>query len=208
MKTLQFTKDRTVERVKPLSSLGYTEGFGKSRIENGVQGSADFDNKQKAQWRTELFVRYAHRFLECSERIYADERLFFTPLPLPISGWIKRGIAYSSKDMNLTLGHIIDWWQNYKCSQIVDESGERHYIYGFHFGPCYKYRPRPKDADLDKVYCIGEDGQSYLIYPSISLFDLGYSVYEVYRRYKHHHCFSHFDLEDAIEYLFGEKILR
>ena len=120
MKQLQITKGRAVERVKPLSLLGYTKGVGKSEIENGVQYSAEFDNKQKALWRTELFVKYAHRLLECSEQIFADERLFFTPLPLPLSGWIKRGVAYSCKDMELTLGHIIDWWQNYKCAQVVD----------------------------------------------------------------------------------------
>lgn len=209
MEQLQITKGRAVERVKPLSLLGYTKGVGKSEIENGVQYSAEFDNKQKALWRTELFVKYAHRLLECSEQIFADERLFFTPLPLPLSGWIKRGGCYSAKDMHLTLGHIIDWWQNYKCAQVVDEEGKRHYIYGFAFGPDCKFgRPRPADAEPDKVCCVGEDGRSYLMQPSISLFDLGCSIYEVYRRYKHHHCFSHFDLEDAIEYLFGEKVVR
>ncbi len=208
MKALQVTKERAVERVTPLSLLGYTKGVGKSKIENGVQDFTDFDNKQKALWRTELFVRYAHRLLECSERIYADERLFFTPLPLSISGWIKSDVTYSGRDMTLTLGHIVDWWQNYKCSQIVDEAGEKHYIYGFHFGPTYKYRPRPQDAEPDKVCCIGEGGRNYLMQPSLSLLDLGCSIYEVYRRYKHHHCFAYFDLEDAIEYLFGEKIYR
>ena len=46
MEQLQITKGRAVERVKPLSLLGYTKGVGKSEIENGVQYSAEFDNKQ------------------------------------------------------------------------------------------------------------------------------------------------------------------
>ena len=207
MKALQVTKERAVERVIPLSLLGYTEGVGESKIEEvTLFNSAGYDIKWKTHWRTYLFVKYAHRFLACSEQIYADERLFFTPLPLSISGWIKSGVCYSGKDMNLTLGHIIDWWQNYKCSQVIDENGERHYIYGFKFGPLYKFRPRPANAEPDKVSYIGADNRCYTIQPSISLFKLGNSIYEVYCRYKHHHCFSYFDLEDAIEYLFGEKV--
>ena len=207
MKALQVTKERAVERVIPLSLLGYTEGVGESKIEEvALFNSAGYDIKWKAHWRTYLFVKYAHRFLACSEQIYADERLFFTPLPLSISGWIKSGVCYSGKDMNLTLGHIIDWWQNYKCSQVIDENGERHYIYGFKFGPLYKFRPRPANAEPDKVSYIGADNRCYTIQPSISLLKLGNSIYEVYCRYKHHHCFSYFDLEDAIEYLFGEKV--
>ena len=207
MKALQVTKERAVERVIPLSLLGYTEGVGESKIEEvALFNSAGYDIKWKAHWRTYLFVKYAHHFLACSEQIYADERLFFTPLPLSISGWTKSGVCYSGKDMNLTLGHIIDWWQNYKCSQVIDENGERHYIYGFKFGPLYKFRPRPANAEPDKVSYIGADNRCYTIQPSISLFKLGNSIYEVYCRYKHHHCFSYFDLEDAIEYLFGEKV--
>ena len=207
MKALQVTKERAVERVIPLSLLGYTEGVGESKIEEvALFNSAGYDIKWKAHWRTYLFVKYAHRFLACSEQIYADERLFFTSLPLSISGWIKSGVCYSGKDMNLTLGHIIDWWQNYKCSQVIDENGERHYIYGFKFGPLYKFRPRPANAEPDKVSYIGADNRCYTIQPSISLFKLGNSIYEVYCRYKYHHCFSYFDLEDAIEYLFGEKV--
>ncbi len=209
MEQLQITKGRAVERVIPLSLLGYTEGVGKSEMESGVQYSAEFDNKQKALWRTELFVKYAHRLLECSEQIFADERLFFTPLPLPLSGWINRGGCYSGKDMHLTLGHIVDWWQNYKCAQVVDEEGKHHYIYGFAFGPDCKFgRPRPADAEPDKVRYIGADNCSYRIQSSLSLFDLGCSLYEVYRRYKPHHFYNHFDLEDAIEYLLGEKVER
>ena len=209
MKALQVTKERAVERVIPLSLLGYTKGVGKSKKECGVQYSAEFDSKQKALWRTELFVRYAHRLLECSEQIYADERLFFTPLPLPLSGWIKRGGVYSGKDIHLTLGHIIDWWQNYKCAQVVDEEGKQHYIYGFAFGPIYKFgRPRPADAEPNKVRYIGDDDCGYRIQASLSLYDLGCSLYEVYRRYKHHYYRDHFDLEDAIEYLLGEKVSR
>lgn len=209
MKALQTTKGRAVERVIPLSLLDYTKGVGKSEIEKGVQYSAEFDNKQKVLWRTELFVKYAHRLLECSERIYADDRLFFTPLPLPISGWIKSDGCYRGKDMQLTLGHIIDWWQNYKCAQVVDEEGKSHYIYGFAFGPVYKFgRPRPADAEPDKVRYIGDDDCGYRIQSSLSLLDLGCSLYEVYRRYKDRYCCSHFDLEDAIEHLLGEKVAR
>ena len=209
MKTLQTTKGRAVERVIPLSLLDYTKGVGQSEIENGVQCSTEFDNEQKSLWRTALFVKYAHRLLECSEEIFADERLFFTPLPLPVSGWIKSGCCYRSKDMQLTLGHIIDWWQNYKCARVTDEEGKLHYIYGFAFGPSYKFgRPRPADAERDKVRYIGDDDRAYRIESSLSLFDLGCSLYEVYRRYRYHYCRNYFDLEDAIEYLLGEKLYR
>ena len=209
MKALQTTKGRAVERVIPLSLLDYTKGVGQSEVEKEVKYSAEFDNEQKMLWRTELFVKYAHRLLECSEQIFADERLFFTPLPLPVSGWIKSGGCYCGKDMQLTLGHIIDWWQNYKCAQVVDEEGKQHYIYGFAFGPIYKFgRPRPADAEPNKVRYIGDDNRGYRIESSLSLFDLGCSLYEVYRRYKDHYCRNHFDLEDAIEYLLGEKLYR
>ena len=130
MKALQITKGRAVERVIPLSLLGYTEGVGKSEIEKCVQYSAEFDSEQKALWRTELFIKYAHRLLECSEQIFADERLFFTPLPLPLSGWVKNGGCYQGKHMDLVLGHIIDWWQNYKCAQVVDEEGKCKAVQG------------------------------------------------------------------------------
>lgn len=209
MKTLQTTKGRAVERVIPLSLLDYTQGVGQSEIEKEVKYSAEFDNEQKALWRTALFVKYAHRLLECREQIFADERLFFTPLPLPVSGWIKSGCCYCSKDVQLTLGHIVDWWQNYKCAQVVDEEGRRHYIYGFAFGPSYKFgQLRPADAARDKVRYIGDDDRGYRIESSLSLFCLGCSLYEVYCRYKDHYCRNHFDLEDAIEYLLGEKLYR
>ena len=209
MKALQTTKGRAVERVIPLSLLDYTKGVGKSEIEKGVQCSTEFDNEQKSLWRTALFVKYAHRLLERSEEIFADERLFFTPLPLPVSGWIKSGGCYRVKDMRLTLGHIIDWWQNYKCAQVVDEDGKPHCIYGFVLGFTGKFgRPRPADAEPDKVRYIGDDNCGYRIQSSISLLELGCSLYEVYRRYKDIYSCSHFDLEDAIEYLLGEKIKR
>lgn len=209
MKALQITKGRAVERVIPLSLLGYTEGVGKSEIEKCVQYSAEFDSEQKALWRTELFIKYAHRLLKCSEQIFADERLFFTPLPLPLSGWVKNGGCYQGKHMDLVLGHIIDWWQNYKCAQVVDEEDKRHYIYGFAFGSDCKFgRPQSADAEPDKVRFIGDDNCGYRIQSSLSLFDLGSSLYEVYGRYKEIYNRNHFDLEDAIAHLLDERVAR
>jgi hypothetical protein len=214
-----FTKDVSVERVTPPAPLGYCKAVGKSeRVERmelaqGV-GNQDFDNRnfdnqEKAKWRAELFVRYAHRLLACSEEIFADKRLFYTPLPLPLKMWIRRGNSYTPTGLRPTLGHIIVWWQNYKCAQVADEKGRLHYIYGFAFGPICKFgRPRPADAEPDKVRYIGGDDCGYRIPTSHSLFDLGCSLYEVYRRYKHHYCRDHFDLEEAIEFLLGEKVSR
>ena len=202
MKTVQFTKGMSVERVTPPALLGYCKAVGKSEREMGAEYAQEFDNYEKAKWRTELFVRYAPRLLECSEKIFADERLFFTPLPLPLKLWAKNGRGYSPTEMRLTLGHILDWWQNYKCAQVEDEEGKLRYIFGFDvvrgkFGfPTKPY----------KVRYIGDGGQCYCTTIDTSIPELGSSLYEVCSQYGTSN--HHFDLEDAIEYLLGEKVYQ
>ena len=89
MEKFNVTKGVSVERVTPPALLGYCKAVGKSEKEKGAESAQEFDNCGKAKWRTALFVRYAHRLMECSERIFADERLFYTPLPLPLNLWAK-----------------------------------------------------------------------------------------------------------------------
>ncbi|MBE6174748.1 MAG: hypothetical protein E7147_04290 [Rikenellaceae bacterium] len=201
----QFTKDVSVERVIPPALLDYTEGVGTSEMKREATSAHEFDYNEKRRWRTELFVRYAYRLLRCSEQIFADERLFYTPLPLPLSGWERQGLAYEVQHTELTLGHIIDWWQNYKCSQVVDEAGKRHYIYGFEFGTQCKFGHRPSVVKPDRVKYVGDDGKSYTIECASSLLVLGNSLYEVCKRYPHPPHKGVFDIEDAVELLLGER---
>ena len=209
MKATLFTKDVSVERVTPPALLGNCKAVSKSEREVRTELAQEFDSEQKRKWRTELFVRYAHRLLECREKIFADERLFFTPLPLPLSGWVKNGGCYESQLLPLTLGHIMDWWQNYKCSQVVDEAGEHHYIYGFSFGTQCKFGYKPKDIRPDRVLFVGADNRSYRVEADRSLLVLGSSLYEVCNRYPQSPlCMATFDLEDAIEYLLGERVYQ
>lgn len=200
MKT-QFTKDVSVERVIPPALLGYCKAVGKSEREKRIEFAHEFDSCEKAKWRTALFVQYAHRLLEHSEKIFADERLFYTPLPLPLKVWAKSGRCYAPAEIRLTLGHIITWWQNYKCAQVENDAGERYYIYAFDithgkFGfPTTPY----------KVRYIGDDG-GYCVETDRSIPELGNSLHDVCLQYRNHD--THFELEDAIEYLLGEKVYQ
>ena len=205
MKTTQFTKDVSVERVTPPALLDYTKGVGASEMKRDVENAHEFDCNEKRRWRTELFVRYADRLLACSEQIFADERLFYTPLPLPLSGWERRGVVYEAQRIEPTLGHIVDWWLNYKCSQVVDKEGIRHYIYGFEFGTQCKFGHRPSVVKPDRVKYVGDDGRGYTIECTSSLLELGNSLYEVCCRYRNAPHAGVFDIEDAIELLLGER---
>lgn len=207
MKT-QITKDVSVERVTPPALLGHCKAVGTSKREVREELAQEFDGQQKRRWRTELFVRYGHRLLECSERIFGDERLFFTPLPLQLSGWERSNGCYHSTPLDLRLGHIIAWWQNYKCSQVENENG-CHYIYGFRFGTQCKFGYKPAEIIPNKVLFIGADNESYSTEIDRSLLELGCSLQELYNHYpKSPLCSATFDLEDAIEYLLGEKVYQ
>ena len=190
MKNFSVTKGMPVERVKPLALLATTKmcGAGERVIEEKY--SSEIEPKNKALWRRELLVRYAKRLLECSEKIFEDSRLFLTPVP--ING-------------STPLGIVIDWWQNYKCSQVVDEAGKRHYIYGFEFGTQCKFGHRPSVVKPDRVKYVGDDGKSYTIECASSLLVLGNSLYEVCNRYPHPPHKGVFDIEDAVELLLGER---
>ncbi len=205
----QFTKCVSVERVTPPALLGYCKAVGKSEREKRTELAQVFDGEQKRKWRRELFVRYAHRLLECSEKIFADERLFFTPLPLPLSGWAKSGHCYESKPLDITLGHIIAWWQSYRCSQVENSDGSRHYIYGFAFGTQPKFGYNPREITPDKVLFIGADNEGYRTETNSSLLKLGSSLHEVCSQYqKSPLCMATFELEDAIEILLGERVYQ
>ena len=202
METTQFAKVVSVERVTPPALLGYCKAVGKSEKEKGAEYAREFDNGEKAEWRTALFVRYAHRLMACSERIFADERLFYTPLPLPLKLWAKNGRGYSPVEAKLMLGHILAWWQNYRCAQVENEDGEHYYIFGFDIvRGKFGFPTKPY-----KVRYIGKEGQCYTIETDISIPELGNSLYEVCSQYRT--STDHFDLEDAIEYLLGEKVYQ
>ena len=202
MEKFNVTKGVSVERVTPPALLGYCKAVGKSEKEKCAKYAQEFDNREKAKWRTALFVRYAHRLMECSERIFADERLFYTPLPLPLKFWAKNGMGYTPIEAKLTLGHILTWWQNYRCAQVEDEAGEHHYIFGFDITRGkFGFPTKPY-----KVRYIGEEGQCYTIETDISIPELGNSLYEVCSQYRAGN--EYFDLEDAIEYLLGERVYQ
>lgn len=202
METTQLAKVVSVERVTPPALLGYCKAVGQSEKEKCAEYAQEFDNREKAKWRTALFVRYVHRLMGCSERIFADERLFYTPLPLPLKLWAKSGRGYTPVEMRLTLGHILVWWQNYRCAQVEDEAGEHHYIFGFDITRGkFGFPTKPY-----KVRYIGEEGQTYCIATDTSIPELGASLYEVCSQYRAGN--EYFDLEDAIEYLLGEKVYQ
>ena len=202
MEKFNVTKVVSVERVTPPALLGYCKAVGKSEKEKCAEYAQEFDNREKAKWRTALFVRYAHRLMECSERIFADERLFYTPLPLPLKLWAKNGMGYTPIEAKLTLGHIIAWWQNYRCAQVENEDGEHYYIFGFDIvRGKFGFPTKPY-----KVRYLGEEGQTYGIATDTSIPELGASLYEVCSQYRAGN--EYFDLEDAIEYLLGEKVYQ
>jgi hypothetical protein len=201
MKT-QFTKGVSVERVTPPTLLGYCKAVGKSERDERNELAQDFDSTEKAKWRTALFVRYAKRLLASSEKIFADERLFHTPLPLPLKVWARQGLGYTPTEAKLTLGHIIVWWQDYRCSQVENDMGEHHYIYAFDIIPGKFGLP----SKPYRVRYIGDNGHSYCTEIDRSLFELGNSLFEICSQYRG--CTSHFDLEDAIEHLLGERVYQ
>ena len=207
MKALQITKERTVERVIPLSLLGYTKVVGKSEIEKGVHNSAEFDNNQKAQWRTELFVRYAHRLLEYGDRIYADRRIFNTRIPIRVICCSNlRPSVFEPYLVQPTLGQFIYWWQTYKCSQAEFE-GILHPILCWSVNLKYMNLSSSFN-EWNSLLCVDSDGGQYCSKLELAnLYNLSKSFHEVCRLYPATE-YLHFDLEDAIENLFGERISR
>ena len=202
MKT-QFTKDVSVERVTPPALLDYCKAVGQSKKVERTEFAQEFDSSEKAKWRTGLFVRYAHRLAEHSEAVFADERLFYAPIPLPLKMWEKRGLSYTPTELVITLGHIIVWWQEYRCAQVEDESGEHHYIYGFDI-------TQGKFGFPTKPYIvryIGVEGEGFCVEIDRSLPELSNSLYEVCKRYPYSSLArKSFDLEDAIEVILGERV--
>lgn len=208
MRTLQTTKGRAVERVIPLSSLGYTKGVSKSEIEE-VLGchSAEEESGRKALWRTELFVKYANRFLECGERVFADVRVFNTPIPIKVICCSNvQSSIFQPYLVRPTLGQFVYWWQTYKCSQ-VESDGLLYPILCWSVN--LKYMTLSSSfAKPNSVLYVDGGGKQYSSKLEISdLYNLSKSFHDVCRFYPATE-YDHFDLEDAIEHLFGEKISR
>jgi hypothetical protein len=191
MKNMEITKCMPVERVKPLALLGTTRLCGECRMEMKRSYAAKVSPQAKELWRRELFISHAQLLLECSDEIFADARLFLTPVP--IFG-------------TTPLGVIIDWWQNYRCAQAEDTNGALRYIYDWEIGPFKKWG-HECNADKERgVYFIGLDHKSYFA-PTNEVWQLRNSLEEVRERYKE--VFSHqgvFDLEDAIEWLLDTTV--
>lgn len=203
----QFTKDASVERVKPLALLESPKVIGSSEEIVGTNVANEFDRKAKEEWRAELFTKYAKRLIACSESIYGDARLFYTPVPLPLTGAVRRGGVYSLCGLNLRLGHIIAWWENYRCSKVIDESGELHPICGFRWGTQPKFGFKPEHIEPNRVVFIGTDGEKRVAEVDLSLMNLACSLHEVQQLYDQPIAPSRvFDIEDAIEMLLGEKV--
>lgn len=191
MKNFNVTKGMPVERVKPLALLATTKMYGAGERVVEEISSSEIEPKSKALWRRELLVRYANRLLECSEKIFEDSRLFLTPVP--ING-------------TTSLGEVIDWWQNYKCSWAEDSNGKHYPIYGWDFGP-YTKMGHLCNADHTRGVCyVGDDGDGYFA-PTEQVAGLRNSLQEVCDRYQNiSSIHGVFDLEDAIELLLGEKV--
>ena len=203
----QFTKDASVERVKPLALLESPKVIGSSEKVVGTRVVNEFDRKAKEEWRAGLFVKYAKRLIACSESIYADERLFYTPVPLPLTGAVRRGRAYSLCGSELTLGHIIVWWENYRCANVIDESGDLCPICGFRWGTQPKFGYKPEHSEPDKVVFIAINGERRVAQVDTSLMYLACSLNEVQQLYERPIAQNRvFDIEDAIDLLLGEKV--
>ena len=206
MKQLTFTKDVAVERVKPLPLHGTTRIDGPSYFYNisPIEGVCP---EKRIKGRIELFIRYAHRLLECSDKIFADRRIFNAKVPLQ-AGFAKRSEygTYEFQQGIPTLGTIIDWWQNYECAKAENEKGEKFYICGWSFGSMCKFGYRPKNIVSPEVYYIGHDGRAY-ISPVKSAMHLSDSIYEVYKRYPQEFDeYEVFTLEEVIKLLFDEDV--
>ena len=205
----QFTKDASVVRVKPLALLESPKVVGSSEKVVGIAYANEFDRKSKDEWRAELFAKYAKRLIACSNSIYADERLFYTPVPLSLTGAVRKGAVCSFCNSELTLGQIIAWWENYRCSTVVDMNGNLCPIYGFKWGTQTKFGYKPEYIEPNKVLFIGADGEKSIAQVDLSLIDLACSLHEVQQLYHQEISPSKvFDIEDAIELLLGEKVYQ
>ena len=76
------------------------------------------DLKQRASWE-EIFFREAFFLYEHRATVYADRRMFFSPLPF------KNNLAYSGSSGldNATLGIYLKWWDS--CERAVIREQDR-----------------------------------------------------------------------------------
>lgn len=206
MKHLLFTKDVAVERVTPLPLLGTTkiEGPGNLYFIPTIDEPHP-DNRIVA--RIELFASYAHRLLECSDRIFADRRIFNAKVPLKIS-FAERSEwgTYEFKCGIPTLGTIIDWWQNYECAKVENEQGDRFYICGWEYGSMNKFGYRHEPSRPPMVHYLAKCGLMQRS-STKSVMHLAASIYEVYKRYPQEWGeYDVFTLEEVIKILFDEDV--
>lgn len=204
-----FTKGVSVERVKPLALLGHCKAEGMSKKMSCEEVAQELGN-EKERWRREILVRYAKRLLGCSERIFEDDRLFHTQIPLTLNGMERTAYGiYEGSRTTLSLGKLIDWWENYKCSQVEDENGELHYICGVKWAPRRRFAKCDGESEKDRVIYIGRDNECYSVAVDRPVIDLQCSINEVCKRYPERALrHNEFDLEDAIEHLLGEKVYK
>lgn len=206
MKQLTFTKDVAVERVTPLPLLGTTKIEGPSNFYN-IAPLIGAQPENRIKGRIELFIRYAHRLLECSDKIFADRRIFNAKVPLQ-AGFAKRS-EYGSYEFQQgipTLGTIIDWWLNYECAKVENEEGEKFYICGWDFGTMRKFGYTPKSIIPPEVCYIDHSGVAHTS-PVKSVMHLATSIYEVYKRYPQEWDeYEVFTLEEVIKILFDEDV--
>jgi hypothetical protein len=107
----------------------------------------------------------------------------------------------------LTLGHIIAWWENYRCAKVVDESGDLCPICGFRWGTQPKFGYKPEQIEPNRVVFISTDGERRVAEVDLSLMVLACSLNEVQQLYERPIAQNRvFDIEDAIELLLGEKV--
>lgn len=128
-KSVVFTEQRvfTLGDEKFMQSLPIIES-GYSKINSDSVATpvkswlSDEEIAEGLQNDMDLFLQNAYRFYEKRDVILADSRLSKVQLPFA-----------ARYDGVPCLGDFLVWWKNYKCSQIEDADGNRHFIYNYFF---------------------------------------------------------------------------
>ncbi len=135
--------DERFRQALPVIESGY------SKIKEGCRATFvdmketdDYEGDDRALREKELFFKNAYRLFENRDVILADSRLSMAQLPFSRAF---EGIP--------TLGEYLVWWQNYRCSQVENEQGERCFVYNYFFKSsnchCVDRQGRAFSAEID-----------------------------------------------------------
>ena len=113
--------------------------------------SFDMDKEAERQYNFQIFIENAWFFLEHSEEIMSDSRLFLAPVK------IQNGLAYFGTGgfIKPTLGVYLEWWLHMKKSSIDRKGNPIYYISGSPLSGrncCQSVDPEGKSVDSHVGY--------------------------------------------------------